>query len=71
MVQEKYVLGIDIGGTNFRIGIVTDKYEVEDFKIKPSAVLQNGDFVKNLAQEIKEYLEKYENKICSNFAKSI
>ena len=63
MVQEKYILGIDIGGTNFRIGIVTDKYEVEDFKIKPSAVLQNGDFVKNLAQEIKEYLKKYENKI--------
>lgn len=62
-MQKKYILGIDIGGTNFRIGMVSDTYEVEEFKIKPSAVLQDGDFIQNLTQEIKEYLVKYEDQI--------
>ena len=62
-MQKKYILGIDIGGTNFRIGMVSDTYEVEEFKIKRSAVLQDGDFIKNLIQEIKEYLDKYSDQI--------
>ena len=33
--QKKYILGIDIGVTNLRIGMVSENYEVEEFQIKP------------------------------------
>ena len=32
---DRYILGIDIGGTNFRIGLVSENYEISDFQIKP------------------------------------
>lgn len=62
-MQKKYILGIDIGGTNFRIGLVSCEYTVEDFKIIPSSTLQNGGFIENLSKEIKEYINKYKNEI--------
>ena len=58
-MQKKYILGIDIGGTNFRTGLVSESYTVEDFRIKPSLALQSGDFIKNLSEEIKDYINKY------------
>ena len=30
-MSGKYVLGIDIGGTNFRIGLVDENYNLEHF----------------------------------------
>ena len=62
-MQKKYILGIDIGGTNFRIGLVSESYTVEDFKKIPSSTLQHGDFIENLAKEIKEYIDKYKDEI--------
>ena len=62
-MQKKYILGIDIGGTNFRTGLVTESYTVEDFRIKPSLVLQNGDFIENLSGEIKDYINEYGSEI--------
>ena len=43
--SDKYILGIDIGGTNFRIGLVDRDYEITEFQIKPITELQNGDFI--------------------------
>ena len=57
--QKKYILGIDIGGTNFRIGLVSEKYEVEEFQIKPITELQKGDFIDNLVEQIKFYINSY------------
>lgn len=62
-MQKKYILGIDIGGTNFRTGLVSESYTVEDFRIKPSLALQSGDFIKNLSEEIKDYINKYKDEI--------
>lgn len=61
--QKDYVLGIDIGGTNFRIGLVSQNYEVEEFQIKPILELQKGDFIDNLLKYIKFYTDLYREKI--------
>lgn len=61
--QKKYILGIDIGGTNFRIGLVSEKYEVEEFQIKPITELQKGDFIDNLVEQIKFYINSYKKEI--------
>ena len=62
-MKSEYILGLDIGGTNFRIGLVDSKYEVIDFKIKSISELKNGDFIKNIVSEIKEYIYKYPKNI--------
>ena len=66
--QKKYILGIDIGGTNFRIGLVSEKYEVEEFQIKPITELQKGDFIDNLVEQIfiQERNRSYRNRISVN-----
>ena len=61
--SDKYILGIDIGGTNFRIGLVDRDYEITEFQIKPITELQNGDFINNLIKQIDFYLSKYKGKI--------
>ena len=62
-MKSEYILGLDIGGTNFRIGLVNSKYEVIDFKIKSISELKNGDFIKNMVSEINEYIYKYPKNI--------
>lgn len=39
MKKEEFVLGIDIGGTNFRIGFVDRKGNVSKYKIESSSIL--------------------------------
>lgn len=57
--MDKYVLGIDIGGTNFRIGLVSKKGDLLDFEIKPSKNLNQGDAVLNLVKEIKDFISAF------------
>lgn len=58
--MDRYVLGLDIGGTNIRFGLVNEAYELKDFVIRPSRILgQNRDTVQNLIRMISEYLEDY------------
>ncbi|MEG0585600.1 MAG: allose kinase [Christensenellaceae bacterium] len=55
--MKDYIVGIDIGGTNFRIGAVTLNGEVSDVKIIPSKFLsESGDAVANLTEYIKNYI---------------
>lgn len=56
--MQHSVIGIDIGGTNFRIGAVDQNGAVTGFLKKPSAVLTAGDAVGNLVREIGEFLEQ-------------
>lgn len=54
-----YVIGIDIGGTNLRIGTVYENFEIKNLIIKSSSFLKNLDASKHLVREIKNYLEKF------------
>lgn len=56
---SEYVVGIDIGGTNFRIGMVTPDRKVEHFVKKSSALISTGDAVEALRSEIDKYIEIY------------
>ena len=58
-MKNEYILGIDIGGTNFRIGLVNNKYEIIDFNMKSISELKKGDFIRNLVKEINVYLYGY------------
>lgn len=56
--MQQSVIGIDIGGTNFRIGAVDQNGSVTGFEKKSSAVLTAGDAVENLTREIQKFLTK-------------
>ena len=61
--QKKYILGIDIGGTNFRIGLVSQIYEITEFKIISIKELQKGNFIDNLIKQIEFYINLYKEEI--------
>ena len=59
MADERYVLGMDIGGTNVRMGLVDENYCVTEFERVPtSTVFTNGDAPARLADAIHGYLER-------------
>ena len=53
----KYVIGIDIGGTNLRIGTVDAEGRLTNFERKSSASLVAENAVQNLGRELKSYIE--------------
>lgn len=58
-MSEK-VIGIDIGGTHIRVGLVDDKYNLLSCEIyKTQIVLKDADVTKKLAEIITEYCDKY------------
>lgn len=61
--HKNYILGIDIGGTNFRIGLVSTNNEIREFQIKPISELQKGSFINNLIEHIKYYTNSYKEEI--------
>lgn len=73
----KYVLGMDIGGTNTRLGLMDSQCELHDFVIESSEELQNnGDTVDNLIQMIENYMRKHAKDreiiaICAGFPSTI
>lgn len=50
------IIGIDIGGTNFRIGLVSERGELSSFEKKSSATLTGASAVKRLIAEISAYI---------------
>ncbi len=53
------VLGIDLGGTRLRIGMVDEAGGMHHHKVVPSSVLkENGDFVGDLIHFLGEYFEE-------------
>ncbi|MBR2996802.1 MAG: allose kinase [Lachnospiraceae bacterium] len=53
------VIGIDIGGTNFRIGAVRDQGKAEHFRKVPAAsVLKSEDVLQDLADYIQDYAQE-------------
>jgi glucokinase len=60
MDGAKYKIGIDIGGTNIKIGVVKDKYEIIAQKsIKTDVGLGYKKIVENTANAIKELLHSH------------
>lgn len=53
------VIGIDIGGTNFRIGAVDCNGNIYNFEKKSSGILCTGDCITALYDEITKYIKEY------------
>lgn len=56
----KQVIGIDIGGTNFRIGYVSREGELSFFEKCSSQKLLGENAVMNLKEEIEAYMERHQ-----------
>lgn len=60
--MQSYVIGIDIGGTNFRIGLVSKDGELLHFQRRSSQTLATDDAVDTMAQQIEAYLQQFDVK---------
>jgi len=58
--MKKYVIGIDIGGTNLRMGMVTQDGELSHFIKKSSSVLSTGQAVDALEEQISAYIDQFD-----------
>ncbi len=52
------IIGIDIGGTNFRIGYVNAKDQLHHFEQRAVTFITQGHVVESLAQVISDYIQK-------------
>lgn len=60
MKNNEYVLGMDIGGTHFRMGLVDRSLQVRDVQVYASAdVYESGDTVGRFAEAIRSYIGRY------------
>ena len=57
MCVKECVLGMDIGGTNFRMGLVDRSLQAEQVRVYPSrSVYEAGNTVENFALYIRNYI---------------
>lgn len=52
------VLGIDIGGTNIRMGLVDEAFKLTNFERRNCQELLHEDTVPNLIRAIQEYINR-------------
>jgi Transcriptional regulator/sugar kinase len=58
--DSKYVIGIDIGGTYFRIGALDVGKQLRNFKVESTNILnKNDEQLNNLKNYIEDYTERY------------
>lgn len=56
-MKEEYIIGIDIGGTHFRIGAVTMANQVKCFrKVKTASILRTEDALADLKRYLADYM---------------
>lgn len=53
------VIGIDIGGTNIRLGVVDEKLHLSHFEKSSSAFLREPDSSEKLVDFLRNYMERY------------
>lgn len=58
-MERKYVLGIDIGGTSIKIGIISGSYLVESFTIRNNFKGKCNLFVAGIKPTIDSFIERY------------
>lgn len=57
MAEHTYVLGIDIGGTNIRMGLVDENNELSEYlKVPQESILTGADTLESLAVYLEGYL---------------
>ena len=59
MQGETFVLGMDIGGTNIRLGLVNNQKELFHFEIGDMQEIASEDTVESLTRILKKYISKY------------
>lgn len=60
LIDNKYVLGIDVGGTNLRAGLVNENYQLTNYVIESSTQIMDSDHAaEKLNLFIARYLEKH------------
>lgn len=66
-LRKDYVLGIDIGGTNIRMGLVDDASQLEHFQMFSCPELLRDDPLNNLAGAIRDYLARHQaqERVCA------
>lgn len=58
--MDRWVLGMDIGGTNIRIGKIDQKYKISEFvNVKSKALLTGEKSLQNLMDLVDSYMERY------------
>ena len=58
--MENYIIGIDIGGTYLRVGMVTEDGQLHNLQVEStSTVYSEGNPLEKLQQYIEKYTEKY------------
>ncbi len=59
-MEERFVLGIDVGGTNIRAGLVDEQFGLHEFKMEKTAnITADGNTVENLIELVKKYLAEH------------
>lgn len=58
--MDNYILGIDIGGTNLRMGTVTEDGVLSNFVRRSSAHLVGDNASENLAKEVNTYITRHD-----------
>ncbi len=60
LIENKYVLGIDVGGTNIRAGLVNAEYQLSEFIIESSTqFMDRNNTVDKLLLFIKNFIEEH------------
>lgn len=59
MVQESYILGIDLGGTNIRLGLVDNENKILGFEKHRSFDILLDDSLNNLSDFILDYINRH------------
>lgn len=60
MTEHTYVLGVDIGGTNIRLGLVDEEGNLSGYqKISQQSILYGDDTIQSLAEYLKGYLQEF------------
>ncbi len=59
-MKDSYVIGVDIGGTNLRIGAVTKDGALSFFERIPSPGVITGDAAGNLAGTLADYISRHD-----------
>ena len=60
MTEHTYVLGVDIGGTNIRLGLVDEEGNLSGYqKISQQSILYGDDTIQSLAEYFKGYLQEF------------
>lgn len=60
----KKIVALDIGGTNTRVALINEKYEIESIKIEPTVVGDTNLFLENVKKTVTEAITDWDDVLC-------